>query len=280
MLHLSPVDLFGPGPVKLVEGFNDGKACCGNPPSDAAVLPALAFAFNEPREVLQWSPLLTSGLGGEGLMVFLDKGQVEVGQLFCEAQFFVIHERGLGRKLSVGIVNGEVRFGQVQLEQVGCAGQVQGAGFGQVAQALLQDVGDVFATVGVILVRILNGPRDFVGAIDLDQSEDLLHVMAGVEPALLELLVVFGGLRARLKKRASNCCSRALVALNQKRPSVIGMFEVTVPFVGTDARRRVDPGDREPAGPRRSWAGRCPGQMRRDGVTIGLPQHTEATVDR
>src|SRR6516162_735559 len=67
-----------------------------------------------------------------------------------------------------GFINGQVRFGQVQFEQIGRASQVQGAGFGQLAQALLEDVGDVFATVGVVLVSILDSPGDLFRAIDLD----------------------------------------------------------------------------------------------------------------
>src|SRR6266478_2004186 len=104
--------------------------------------------------------------------------------------------------------------------------------------------------------------------------------MAGVEPALLELLVIFGSLRAQTQEAGQQLLFTGLLALNQKRPSVIGMFEVAVPFVGTDMLGdglilviesqpvRIDLGGQS-----------RPGPMRRDGVTIGLPQHTEATVD-
>ena len=149
-------------------------------------------------------------------------------------QFFVIHGRGWDRGGGFGVVNGEVRFGQVQFEQVGGAGQVQGAGFGQLALALLQDVGDVFAAVGVVVVGILEGPGDFVRAVDFDQGEDFLDVMAGVEPALLELLVIFGSLRAQTQEAGQQLLFTGLLALGQERPSVIGMFEVTVALVGAD----------------------------------------------
>jgi hypothetical protein len=77
---------------------------------------------------------------------------------------------------------------------------MQGAWFGQLAFSLLQNVGDVLATVGVILVGILNGAGDLVGAVDLNQGEDLLDVMTGIEPPLLELLVIFRRLRAQTRE--------------------------------------------------------------------------------
>jgi len=45
----------------------------------------------------------------------------------------------------LGVVNGEVWSGQIQLQQVLLSRQVQGAGFRRRMLALLQDVGDVFA---------------------------------------------------------------------------------------------------------------------------------------
>ena len=86
------------------------------------------------------------------------------------------------------MVDREVRLGQIQFEQIGGPGQVQGARFGQWAGALFQDVGDVFATVSLVVVRVLEGARDLVGAVDFQQREDFLDMMPGVEPALPQLL--------------------------------------------------------------------------------------------
>src|ERR1035438_10197490 len=105
----------------------------------------------------------------------------------------------------VAVINGEVpggrvRVGQVQVEQVGGARQVQGAGFRQRTSPLLQEVGDVFATVSLVFVGIEKGAADLIGAIDFDQRQDFLDVMAGVEPALPQLFVVIGGLGAELQE--------------------------------------------------------------------------------
>jgi hypothetical protein len=82
VLHLGAIDLLGPVPVKLVQSFDQGKASRRNPPSDATVLVPLALAFDKPSEVLPMTPLLASGLSGEGLMVFTNEGQAELSQLF------------------------------------------------------------------------------------------------------------------------------------------------------------------------------------------------------
>ena len=55
---------------------------------------------------------------------------------------------------------------------------------------MFDDVGDVFAAVGLVLVSVLDGSGDFFQAVDLDQGEDFLDVMASVEAALLELLII------------------------------------------------------------------------------------------
>src|SRR5216684_3338826 len=101
---------------------------------------------------------------------------------------------GGGFGVGLGIINGQIGFGQFQLEQIGRAGQMQCARFGQLARALFDDVGDVFAAVGLVLVGVLDGPGDFFQAVDFDQGEDFLDVMAGVKPALEELCAGFVGL--------------------------------------------------------------------------------------
>ena len=66
--------------------------------------------------------------------------------------------------MGIAVVEGEVRFGQFELEQITGAGQVQGAGFGQRPSALFQKVGDIFATVGAVLVSVLEGADGCRGA--------------------------------------------------------------------------------------------------------------------
>jgi hypothetical protein len=75
MLHLGAIDLFGPIPIELIQGLNDGKTRLGNPSGDTAVVASLVLAFQESTEVLGVSPLLASGLISESLIVFLNEGQ-------------------------------------------------------------------------------------------------------------------------------------------------------------------------------------------------------------
>ena len=60
--------------------------------------------------------------------------------------------------------------------------------------------GNIFATVSVMFVRVLKGANDFVGVIDFEQRQDFLHMMAGIEAALLKLLVVVRCLRAETQE--------------------------------------------------------------------------------
>ena len=81
VLHLGLIDLFGPGPVKLLQGLDDREAGGGHTANDLPLLAALGFAFDEPGQVLHGSPLLTGRFVGQGWVVLGDEGQVECFQL-------------------------------------------------------------------------------------------------------------------------------------------------------------------------------------------------------
>jgi len=101
-----------------------------------------------------------------------------------------------------------------------------------------------FATVSLVLVGVLQGPDDFVGAVDSHQGHDFVHMMVRIEPALAELFVVVRGLRAQRKNRCRSCWSRALRRCSSKRPSVVGMFEVAISARNCGgARPRAGSGD-------------------------------------
>ena len=76
------------------------------------------------------------------------------------------------------------------------------------------------------LSQILRGAGDFdlVGTAT-DGCQALRYV---------SMIVIFASLRAQTQEAGQQLLFTGLLALNQQRPSVIGMFEVTVPFVGTD----------------------------------------------
>ena len=94
----------------------------------------------------------------------------------------------------------EVRRGQVQVQQVLPAGQVQRRRGGGLALPLFQDVGDVFAAVSFIGQRVVQGAGGFVQAVDLTQGDDFLDVVRGVEAFFLEFAGIEIGLGPRLRK--------------------------------------------------------------------------------
>jgi hypothetical protein len=75
-------------------------------------------------------------------------------------------------------------------EQVVAAGKLEGPGFRQRASAGLQDVGDVLRAEGLEGEAVGDGTRHVIGWIDLGQCQNLADVMAGIEPALLQAVVI------------------------------------------------------------------------------------------
>src|SRR5262252_7858539 len=83
--------------------------------------------------------------------------------------------RSLGVTAS-SVIDSEVGRGDVDVEQIDAAGELQWTGLGECASARLQDVGDVLGAEGL--------EREAIG--DGAESQDLADVVAGVEPLLLE----------------------------------------------------------------------------------------------
>jgi hypothetical protein len=81
MLHLSAVNLGGPIPAKLIQGFNDWKASQANAIVGGAVAPQEGFAFDQLAEIVDMGPLLVGRLLGEGPVVFRDKGEFQVMEM-------------------------------------------------------------------------------------------------------------------------------------------------------------------------------------------------------
>src|SRR3974390_2608777 len=84
----------------------------------------------------------------------------------------------------VHLVGVEVRWSDIDVEQVVAAGELQGTGFRQRAGGGPQDVGDVFGAEGLEGEAVGDGARHGVGGIDLGQGEDLADVVASVQAAL------------------------------------------------------------------------------------------------
>ena len=62
--------------------------------------------------------------------------------------------------------------------------------------SLFEEIGDVFATIGVEGERILQGTGDFVLAVELAQGDDLLDVMGRVKTLFPELAAIHLGWRS------------------------------------------------------------------------------------
>ena len=101
MLHLGAVDLFGPIPVELIEGFDDGKTRLRDPASDRAVLASLALAFQKATKVLLVSPLLASGLVSQSLIIFLNEAQTKEGSVPQNRRF---RQLGLGQGVKYALL--------------------------------------------------------------------------------------------------------------------------------------------------------------------------------
>ena len=69
---------------------------------------------------------------------------------------------------------------------------MQGAGFRQRTSPLLQGGWRCIRNCKPGVPWGSKGAADLIGAIDFDQRQDFLDVMAGVEPALPQLFVVIG----------------------------------------------------------------------------------------
>ena len=65
------------------------------------------------------------------------------------------------------VVGGEVCEGEFEVEEIGAAGEMEGAGTWGVAFALLEDVFDIFAGERLAGDGVIHGEGDFVRAVDV-----------------------------------------------------------------------------------------------------------------
>ena len=81
MLDQVSVDLSGPVPAKLIQGFNHGEARQANAVFRGPVAPQERLAFDEMAEIVEMGPLLVGGLLGDLTVVLGDKGELQVAQI-------------------------------------------------------------------------------------------------------------------------------------------------------------------------------------------------------
>jgi hypothetical protein len=75
--------------LELLQGFDDGKASCFDPPFNAALLALAKFAVDQAAQVFLVIPALAPGFPSQLGMVRFDEGQFQIIQL--------IEQRSRGR---------------------------------------------------------------------------------------------------------------------------------------------------------------------------------------
>jgi hypothetical protein len=99
VLDLRAVDLFGPVPLEVIEGFEHGEARVVDASLDAAVLAHRGLALNQLLQIIQVRALLLGGFDGHGLVVALNVVQVQTMQLRVQSrQVTRGHDRLPGRR--------------------------------------------------------------------------------------------------------------------------------------------------------------------------------------
>jgi hypothetical protein len=189
VLDLKAIDFLGPVPVELIERFEDRKTRGLNAPLDGVLEALLVLGVDEPAEVIDVGPGLLGCLRGRFGMLGFERGQVQV-------------------------------------QQVLPPGQVQGRGRRSVALPLFEEVGDVFAAIGLEGQRVVQGAGRFVGAVDLAQRNDLLDVARSIEPLFLKLACVEVRLRTQAQAGLKEGLLARAMAMDQEFLEVIRIANV------------------------------------------------------
>ena len=129
------------------------------------------------------------------------------------------------------MVGAQVGGAEIDIEEVGAAGKMQGTGLRGEALALFEDIGDVFAGEGLGVEGVLDGASQVVLAVDVGEGDDFVDVDAGVETALGELAVVVFRARAQGVEAQQELGVGGFAALVEEFLYVVGIFEVPVPLV-------------------------------------------------
>src|SRR5271166_3536737 len=130
--------------------------------------------------------------------------------------------------MMVYLVGVEVRGSDVDVEQVVATGELQWPGLRQRTGPGLQDVGDVLGTEGLEGEPVGDRAGHGIGGVNLSQSQDFAEVMAGVEPALLEAVVIGLGIRRQCQEVHHQALLPGTAALGDQTLGVIRILDVLV----------------------------------------------------
>jgi len=105
---------------------------------------------------------------------------------------------------------------------------LQGSGFWQRPGAGLQDVGDVLGAERLEGEAVGDGACYGVGGIDLGQGQNLADVMAGIEPALFQAVVIGRRIRRQRQEVYHQALFASTAALGDQSFGVVWILDVLV----------------------------------------------------
>src|SRR5690606_19206871 len=89
------------------------------------------------------------------------------------------------------------------------------------------------AAEGLEVAGVVERTRHCLGAVDFAECDDLLHVMAGIEPACGELGVIDFGAWGERKEPSELPLRPRAAPLSQQGARMIGVFDVPAAIVGS-----------------------------------------------
>ena len=108
---------------------------------------------------------------------------------------------------------------------------MQSPGLGRGPLPLFQEVGDVFATEGVVSPGVLQGALDFLAAVEFAQGDDLLDLVPRVAALFLQTAVIVRRVGREGQEPAQQLLGSGLAALGQEFLDVLGLLQVLMPRV-------------------------------------------------
>ena len=122
-----------------------------------------------------------------------------------------------------GVIEREIGRFEGEIEEIFSPREMQRAGGGRGACALLKEIGEVFRGERAQAQGIFERPGNGLGGIDFAQRDDVAHVMAGIHAPLLELAVVRVGVGREGEEAKEELLVSGFLAVEQQLLGVIGV---------------------------------------------------------
>ena len=129
------------------------------------------------------------------------------------------------------LVDGQIRFFDLQIKQVLSSGQMESARFGERPRALFEKIGDVFRGESLEEASVLDRPVNGILTIDFTESDNLLEVMARVEAAFLQFTVVILGLAREAEETHEEFLVPCLGSVLDQSFGMVGVFIIFVSII-------------------------------------------------